>query len=49
MPIRAKDPKLQMSDAARDGFTTLFLTGIVALFAIRYFIVARKKSHPKKP
>lgn len=51
MPIRipASHPDSQLSEPARRGLTTILLSGLIGLIAVRWFIISRKKEKPKQP
>lgn len=50
MPIRIPDsrPDSQLSEAAREGLTTILMTVLIGFIAVRWFVVNRKKDKPKQ-
>jgi hypothetical protein len=49
MPIQIRNtrPASLLSEPARQGFTTLLLTGLLGFVVTRWFIVTRKKDKAK--
>ena len=49
MPIQIRNtrPASQVSEPARQGFTMLFLSGVIGLVIARYFMSTKSKSTPK--
>ena len=50
MPIQIRNhrPPLQLSEPAREGFTTVFLAGLIGFVAVRWFVARKKAEKPKQ-